>query len=161
TKLQGKAVAAGAGDAQYLAYNASTNTWYAQSFNGDATVSSIGNVVLRTVGVAGTYVSVSTDSNGRVTAGISTISAGALPALNDVKLWVGNSAKAGVGVTTSGDVTMSDTGAFNTVSLFKKTGNAFGSGATLGTLDANSLSIATNNSVAVTIANGGNVGIGT
>ena len=40
-------------------------------------------------------------------------------------------------------------------------GNSYGATATLGTLDVNSLQLITNNSVRLTIATGGNVGIGT
>src|SRR5262249_31307657 len=82
TKIQGAKVKAGVTDAQFLSFNGLSNQWVAQSYTGDATISNIGNVVLRTVGVAGNYVNVATDTQGRVTAGYLTISAGGLPNLN-------------------------------------------------------------------------------
>ncbi|WP_216635864.1 beta strand repeat-containing protein [Bdellovibrio bacteriovorus] len=50
---------------------------------------------------------------------------------------------------------------FTTGSVFLNNGNSFGSAATLGTNDNNSLSFETNNTVAMTILPSGNVGIGT
>src|SRR5262249_30010433 len=85
-----KPIVAGATDAQFLSYNGTTNMWAPASFGGDATVSNIGTVVLRTVGIPSSYVSVSTDENGRVTSGSTTITAGGLPDLPQTRLWLGN-----------------------------------------------------------------------
>src|SRR5262249_13166281 len=99
-------------EAQYLAYNSVTGAWVAASFSGDATVSSGGNVILKSIGTAGSYVSVMTDGQGRVTAGLTTISAAGLPTLSDTKFWVGNGGSDAVAVAASGDVTMNDAGSF-------------------------------------------------
>src|SRR5204863_1979689 len=60
---------------------------------------------------------VSTDSQGRVTAGSLTISAGGLPDLADATIWLGNSANDAVAVTPSGDVTLGDAGFFQVTKI--------------------------------------------
>ena len=92
-------------------------------------------------------------------------SAPTLPTLADDKIWVGQSGTA-TAVSMSGDATMTNAGVLSVTStgasgFYKNGGNSFGSAATLGTNDSNSLSLKTNGSSRLTVDTAGNVGIGT
>lgn len=88
-----------------------------------------------------------------------------LPTLADDKIWVGQSGTA-TAVTMSGDATMTNAGVVSVAStgasgFYKNGGNSFGTAATLGTNDSNSLSFKAAGSTVATIDTSGNLGVGT
>ncbi|WP_374035865.1 tail fiber domain-containing protein [Bdellovibrio bacteriovorus] len=99
-KIKGTAVSATAPtSAQILIYN---GTQYSpSSVSGDATMSTTGAVTLKNTGTAGTYTKVTTDAQGRVTAG-TTLSASDVPALDWSKITTGKpTTLSGYGITDS------------------------------------------------------------
>ncbi len=159
-KIQGKAVSSSAPtDAQIFAYNNTSSQWAPVSVSGDATMSNAGSLTLASTGVTaasyGTATAVpaiTVDAKGRITSAsntnIQTATTGQLGLMQ-----VGS----GLNVS-SGVVSLNTTG---TSGAFVNGGNAFGSAGTLGTTDANNLSIETNGAAAMTIDTSQNVGIGT
>ncbi|MBS1972393.1 MAG: hypothetical protein JSU04_18960 [Bdellovibrionales bacterium] len=111
------------------------NGLQAQTIGGDATIDSSGVLSLKNTGTAGTYFKVATDAQGRVTSGSALLSADVVSAL---------------GFTPTAGTT-----------AYVNGGNLFGAAATIGLNDNYALGFKTNGAIQMTIASGGNVGIGT
>jgi len=96
----------------------STQVWVGNAANGaqartlagDITIDNAGNTTLKNTGTVGTYYKVTTDAQGRVVSGTSSISTTDLPSLADGKIWIGNSGNTATANTMGGDATISNTG---------------------------------------------------
>jgi hypothetical protein len=96
------------------------------AMSGDATITNAGVVSLKSTGTAGTYTKVTTDAQGRVTSGSALASGDVTTALGftpmssslaSANIFVGNAGGAATAVAPSGDVSMTNAGAFTVASV--------------------------------------------